>query len=78
MPSQNNCLVTQLLFLNDASTLRINETEHNNALPLCLVLCFICCYAEGYFTECRYAECHYGECLNAEYHHVEFRYAVSL
>ncbi len=55
---------------------------------LCLVSCFIYCYAECHYdkcrnsvcryakcrnSECRYAECHYAECHYAECHYAECR-----
>ncbi len=51
-------------------TLSINNTQHNNALPLCWVwscwvLRFIPSYAECRYAECHYAECHYAECRRA-------------
>jgi len=38
-------------------TLSINDTQHNNALPLCWVSFYYYNY-----PECHYAECHYTEC----------------
>ncbi len=38
-------------------TLSVNDTQHNNALPLCCMSRFIHYYAERHDAECRYAEC---------------------
>jgi hypothetical protein len=45
-------------------TLSINETQHNNPLPL--YCCAECRYADCRYAECRYAECRYAECRYAE------------
>jgi len=46
----------------------INDTQHNNDLPLCwLSLCWV----SGFIYY--YAECHYAECCNAECHFAEWR-----
>jgi hypothetical protein len=47
-------------------TLSINDTQHNNALPLCWVSQFINCYAECRYAECCYSECRYAECHDAK------------
>ncbi len=51
-------------------TLIINNTPHNNVLPLRQVSHFICYYAEFHYAVCRFAEC-----INAEYHYAECRHA---
>ncbi len=47
----------------------INDTHHNNILPLCWaslsrVSRFICCYVECHYAKCRYADadCRYDRC----------------
>jgi hypothetical protein len=52
-------------------TKSINDTRHNNALPLCLQTRFIYDYAECHYAECHYAECHYAECHYAECHYAK-------
>jgi hypothetical protein len=52
--------------------LSLNDTHHNNTLPLCWVfLCwvshFIYCYTECQYAECHYAEYHYAVCLGAHF-----------
>ncbi len=39
----------------------ICDTQHKNALPLCLVSHFIYYHIECHCTECRYAECRSAE-----------------
>jgi hypothetical protein len=60
-------------------TVSINDTQHNNSLPLCgVLLCGVCCLIYCY-AECLYAECHnvkyrYAECCYAECHGDVFRF----
>ncbi len=56
-------------------TVAMDETQHNNAMPWCLVSHFINYYAECYYAECHYAECHYAECRYAECHYDECHYS---
>ncbi len=38
--------------------IQLNDTQHNNDMPLCLVWHFVYYLAECRHVECRYAECH--------------------
>jgi hypothetical protein len=84
-PSPNYCVdqmsVGQTLFIQKTlslTTLSINDTQHNNALPLCWVsLCwvshFIHCYAECHCTKCSYADCHSSECHSSKFRGTEVK-----
>jgi len=48
--------------------LSIIDTQHNNAVPLCWVSRFICCYDECHYAECRYSLCHYAKCRGTKCH----------
>ncbi len=55
---------------SEKMTLRINNTLHNNTLPLSSVSLnevssFIYFYSERHYAECRHAECCYSECCGA-------------
>jgi hypothetical protein len=56
-------------------TVSINDTQHNKALPLCIVSRSRYCHSECHYAECHYAECRYAECRYAECHYAECRYA---
>ncbi len=58
-------------------TLSINNTQHNNNLPLCWVWHFIHFYTAYHYAECLYAESHYAESHYAESHYAECHYAES-
>jgi hypothetical protein len=42
-------------------TLSINDTQHNNNLPLCRVSRLIADYAECHYAQCSYVECRFAE-----------------
>ncbi len=49
-------------------------------MSLCSVLCFIYCYSECHYAQCRndeyrYAKCRYAKCRNDVYRYAECRYA---